>query len=283
MAGQSRTVNSIEVDQETGSEDKGGSFSRALAILDMFSISKPQIALDEVGAKLNCSQATAYRYLAYLGAAGLISPTGNGNYGIGPRILELERLALVTDPLLIATRNVIDGHVPPLGDSVYRLCSLYGNKVLCVYKQGPDHITVDGVKLELQRARGSVMPLFRGAPSLAILAFMSGPRIQSLYLNNTAEIARLGLGDDWPAFKARMNAIRRDGKVVTRGQYISQIAAIAIPLRKRGRNTLIGSLTYVLPIKRLDADPENVSTIVADLQALASRINDEMEHLEAAG
>ena len=276
MATQTRKA-AVPADDSIGiAEDKTGSLSRALAILDMFSMAEPKLRLEDVGARLGCSQATAYRYLAYLSAAGLISSVGNGIYGIGPRVIELESLALLTDPLLIATKKVMGVHPPLSTNSVYRLCSLYGEKVLCIHRQGPDEILVDGQPLELKRSRGTVMPLFQGAASLAILAFLQPSKIQSLYLNYAGEIARLGLGNDWSTFRSGMSAIRRDGRSVTRGQFIKQLAAVSVPMLRQGQSVATASLTCVLPIQELDDTPEMLDQVTAELKTIATRIGENL-------
>ena len=65
--------------------------------------------------------------------AGLLVPQSGGQYGLGPRIIELERLVALTDPLYLAGRAVLKGAVAR--SSAYLLQNLYEDKVLCIYKK----------------------------------------------------------------------------------------------------------------------------------------------------
>ena len=58
----------------------------------MFSLASPLIAVEDITVRLGYTRSTAYRYLKELCDAGLVAPVSSGNYSLGPRIVELERL-----------------------------------------------------------------------------------------------------------------------------------------------------------------------------------------------
>ena len=149
----------------------------------------------------------AYRYLKELCDAGLLVPQSGGQYGLGPRIIELERLVALTDPLYLAGRAVLKGRSRE--DSAYLLQNLYEDKVLCIYKEGPDVLEHAGRRTVILRARGQPFPLFQGSGSLALLAFLPHHRIRQTYLRSAQAIAAAGLGEDWAAFRRALAAIRR--------------------------------------------------------------------------
>ena len=63
-------------------------------------------------------------------------------------------------------------------DSAYLLQNLYEDKVLCIYKEGPDVLEHAGRRTVILRARGQPFPLFQGSGSLALLAFLPHHRIR---------------------------------------------------------------------------------------------------------
>lgn len=136
------------------------SLARAFDVLDLFTLETPRLTSEEVSARLGYSRSMAYRYLKELCDAGLLVPQSGGQYGLGPRIIELERLVALTDPLYLAGRAVLKGRSRE--DSAYLLQNLYEDKVLCIYKEGPDVLEHAGRRTVIL-ARGQPFPLFQGS------------------------------------------------------------------------------------------------------------------------
>ena len=228
--------------------DAASSLGRAFQILNLFTMATPVIQIDDVVTGLGYTRSTAYRYLKELCEAGLLTPTVNaGQYSLGARIVELERLLVLTDPLYRAGKAVLAS----LGqdDSSLLLQSLsHRNQVLCIYKEGPDVLEHNGARVALTRSRGVPFPLFRGAASLVILACLSLHRIRQTYLSDAARIAEAGLGQSWEEFRARMAAIRRRGYAVSRTEKkIPLVVGVAVPILLPPPNDkrVIGSLVQV--------------------------------------
>ena len=93
-------------------------------------------------------------------------------------------------------------------DSAYLLQNLYEDKVLCIYKEGPDVLEHAGRRTVILRARPAVS-VVPGLGSLALLAFLPHHRIRQTYLRSAQAIAAAGLGEDWAAFRRALAAIRR--------------------------------------------------------------------------
>ena len=83
------------------------SLARAFDVLDLFTLETPRLTSEEVSARL----LFALDGLSLLEGcdAGLLVPQSGGQYGLGPRIIELERLVALTDPLYLAGRAVLKG------------------------------------------------------------------------------------------------------------------------------------------------------------------------------
>ncbi len=232
---------------EAETEARGdGSIGRVFDVLDLFTPELGVVRVEDVTGRLGYTRSTAYRYLKSLCNAGLLAPMGNGAYSLGPRIVELERLMHLTDPLLRAGEQALPGLADAFPNSIVLLSSLYRDKVLCVHKAGPQAIRNGGRSLQILRARGLPMPLFRGAASLVILAFLPPHRIRALFLARQAEMAREGLGRDWAAVRARLAAIRREGHVTTAGLFNPDLAAVAVPILACGGSQVLGSLTRIM-------------------------------------
>jgi DNA-binding IclR family transcriptional regulator len=238
--------------QSTAPPDRAAaatSLGKAFEILDLFSMTTPLVRIEDIATRLGYTRSSAYRYLKELCDAGLLAPFASGAYGLGPRIMELERLLELTDPLYTAGRAVL-GATRSRQD-VYLLHSLYRDKVLCIYKEGPEALVYRGRKIVVRRARGLPFPLFQGAASLALLANMSGHRIKQTWLRHPERIAEAGLGDSLDAFRASLAAIRRAGFATSRGQITPLLAGVAVPILRPDDGRLVGSLAQTLTVDQM--------------------------------
>ena len=118
--------------------------TRLLQILDLFTLERPTVRVEEVVNNFDIVQSTAYRYLKELCDAGLLAQQGKGVYSLGRRIVELERLLQLSDPLLLAGREVMESLHDESTNRTFLLCAYYKDAALCVYKVGPDEIKHKG-------------------------------------------------------------------------------------------------------------------------------------------
>jgi DNA-binding IclR family transcriptional regulator len=210
----------------------GSALTRLLQILDLFTLQHPRIHVDEVMASFGIGQSTAYRYLRELSDAGLVASQGKGYYSLGRRIVELERMLQLSDPLLLAGQPVLDSLQEHCANRAFLLCTPYNGRVLCVYKIGADEIVLDGQPMAIQRGRGTSFALFRGAGSQVILAHLLPHQIKSLYLAHAGEIAESGLGATWKDFRTALAAIRKQGYARTLGRMNPGMYSVAVPVLK---------------------------------------------------
>lgn len=252
-------------------EKPGGSLGRVFDIIDLVSTELPLLRAEDVMERLGYSKSISYRYLKTLCDVGLLAQAGGGLWSLGPRIVELERLMYLTDPLLQAGQRHMAALAPSRPNSVLLLSSLYRDRVLCVHKEGAETIAASGRDIRLLRARGLPLPLFQGAASLSILAFLPTRRTRALHQARCAEIAAAGLGADWSAFRHRLAELRRDGHVVTVGQFNPLLAAVAVPVLPRGEGEVRASLTRILA--RAELPPKEPDVLIEELKACAALVH----------
>jgi DNA-binding IclR family transcriptional regulator len=242
-----------------------------LEVLDQFGPDQAVIRVDDLQARLGYTKSTAYRYVKTLCDAGLLAQAAQGRYSLGPRIVELERLMRIADPLLQAGEAVLPALAAEEPNSMVLLCSLYRDKVLCVHREGPEAIEAGGRFIRILRARGLPLPLFQGAASLAILASLPTPRIRPLVLQRQAEMAAAGLGADWAEIRQRLGRIRRDGHVTTVGRFNRHLAAVSVPVRSRDGFQVAGSLTRIMAAEEYAT--QDAGRLVRQLQAGAAQLS----------
>lgn len=231
---------------------------RTISVLKLFTLETPAWTVERVAAALGVSASSAYRYVAVLTEAGLLTPAGGGAYVLGPAFIQYDRQIQLTDPLLQVARPVMEEilRFAPIGSTVL-LCRLFGETVLCIH-QVAGRMAGDPVSYE----RGRPMPLFKGATSKAILAWLPSRDLRRLFEAHRAEIAASALGRDWPAFRTGLVRIRRAGHEVSRGELDAGRIGVAVPILDEGRRAL-GSLSYVIAARESSSVPRLVPLLTA--------------------
>jgi DNA-binding IclR family transcriptional regulator len=231
------------------------SLARSLAILELFSLDRPVWSADALIERLGCSRPTGYRYVRELVASGLLTRVGGGTYGLGARIIELDYLIRRTDPMLNVGAPIIGAMVARTGCEVM-LAGLHGDHIVTTHQE-------PGVeRLRLTFGRGRAMPLFFGAGSKAIVAYLPRPRLQRLYAAHSRAVARAKLGRDWTSFRSALAEIRRAGFATSHGELDPGFSAAAAPVFNAD-GEILGSVIAALSAKRLRG---------ADFDAIAAQV-----------
>ncbi len=222
---------------------KASSLERMLGILDLFTEEGPAWSVDEIAVRSSYTRSTAYRYVRELADAGLLTQSEGARYRLGPRILHLDRQLRIADPLTNAMR-ALEPELPHWTDQqLWLLCRLYRDSVTCIHQSGQ-------LRQDVSFSRGYPMPLFRGATSKVILAFLPERQYTRLYLDNPALVKAAGLGASWLQFKASLRNIRRQGHAVSFGEVDAGVFGIAAPVFGPNRR-VIGSISLVRPASEL--------------------------------
>lgn len=218
------------------------SLARMLAVFDAFSAEHPTLTAEDIMARMGYSRGTAYRYVRELVTCGFLARVGGGAYTLGPRIIELDYAIRQCDPVLNASRGAMQA-LRNKFDCDVLLTSFFDGRVLVI------HHEVGGDRITMSFGRGRVMPLFRGAPSKAVLATLPAARLKKLHADNAREITAAGLGASWEEFKAKLGSIRKQGYCVSHGELDPGNVGVAVPLAGESGH---GSLALVLSKRRYD-------------------------------
>ncbi len=200
-----------------------------LAVLDLFTEKQPTHSAEEIAGRLKYTRPTGYRYVRELVGAGLLVRAAGG-YALGPRIIELDWVIRKGDPVLTASRDAVQELVAKTGCDVTQM-GLYGERIVTIrHEPGAE-------PLEIGFDRGRPMPLFRGAPSKAILAFLPRARLERLY--------RKHRGRGFARFAEEMQAVRKAGYAISFGELDVGKVGMGAPVFHRDR-MVAGSVCLVL-------------------------------------
>ena len=244
------------------------SAQRLLDTMALFTPRHPSWTPMRAAKVLGISRASAYRYFAMLAEVALLEPAPGLGYSLGPAIVELDRQIRLSDPLL---QTSIDEmlQLAREASATVLLCRLYRDRVLCVHQERGARASSTFVSYE----RGRAMPLYRGATSKAILAFLPTRALNRLVERDRDEIVRARLPAEGAALRRALGLVREKRIAVTAGEVGPGACGAAVPLFEAGR--VIGSLSVVMPASALRNNA--LERACRALVAAGSRIEAELE------
>lgn len=234
---------------------------RVLAVLDLFSESRPLWTPEELMAELGYSRPTLYRYLKSLRDGGLLMSMRGGRFALGPRIVEMDYLSQRSDPVVAAATPQLSRLITSYPCTAL-IVRWYGDKMLCVVSQSSARHP------ESSYPRGRPMPMGRGAIARSIMAFLPKARLTPLLERYADDLREVGLGETPQEIKAVLKRIRRSGVAVAYGEVTPGVVGIAAPILDA--NYPVASLC--LTIAGHHASGELIERISAEIREAAHLI-----------
>jgi len=213
-----------------------------LSILDLFTLDRPTLKVDDIVNELEITVPTCYRYLKQLSDVGLLAKLDSGEYIVGPKIIKLDRFIRLTTPTIVTATPIMKELNEFTGCAVL-LSNIYNDEVINIHVESnsetSQHITY---------SRGVPHPLFVGSTSKIIYAYLPNSRLKRMFNEYRAEIKAANLGDTFQIFYHNLNKIRKAGYCISRGELDDNLSGIAAPIFYKEQ--IIGSLTLVYPSAR---------------------------------
>ncbi len=251
---------------------------RVLAVLNLFTMERPEWTVETAARELGLSQSTAYQYFRSLVKARLLVAFKTGRYVIGPAIIELDRHMRTLDPLIGGAAPTIRSLSETLQiEGLILLCRIYGRTVMCV-----DQHELAQCGFAVSYERGRPMPLIRGAASKVILAHLPPRVLHRYYDDNSAAIAAAGLGLNWKAFQSTLRKLRKVVVFVSRGEVDRGFVGISGPVFGPD-DVILGSIGLVIRAKLLDERPELLSHLTAKVRQASDELTAALKNNGADG
>ena len=250
----------------TTSSAAQSSADKALEVLFAFSISRPRLSAAEVAKLAGMNRSTAHRMLQLLEAKHLVQRrTGDSSrYELTARILQLSEVVLHQ---LDDLRSAALSDLTSLRDSTGETAALHvhqnGGRVGITQVESYHHLRRTYADL------GKRVPLYLGAPSLAMLAFLPQEQIERILPTSEAVWANVD-GLDHARVLEILAKIRVDGYAVSHAHRLSGIVSIAAPIRSRFGG-VIAAINVTGPEARFD--DESVARMATEVVQAAARVS----------
>ena len=238
------------------------SLERMIGVLDLFDGGAHCWTVEQMHEHFGYTRSTLYRYLKILSDAELLTSLPEAGYVLGPRIVEMDYEIRRHDPLIVASAPVMTELVSEI-PGIALLCRRYRDKVLCVHQ-----VANPSVAIQSTYERGRPLPLFSGAASRIILAYLPPHHLQRLYEKNAREFAAGKLGTTLLDVRATLKDMRQRGWHSTAGQVTPGITGVAAPIFDGAKN-ILGSLSLSIPDRNID--PSRLS-VISDRVSFCARI-----------
>ena len=141
------------------------SVERAARMLGLFSVDEPELTLSELTSRMGMTKATAHRYATALREAGLLR-AHNGQYSLGPRVVELAAAALAGMGVIRVAEPYLLRLVGQTGQT--SVLSVWDGEAPVVVRVAENHerlvriVVAAGSRLPRDSAQGKVFRAFLG-------------------------------------------------------------------------------------------------------------------------
>lgn len=199
------------------------SLSRAIAILDCFTVENPQLGVREIARQINMSASTVGRLLASLNTLDLLSQDPSSRlYRLGPKVMAYSMVYTVSLDIRASAR--------PMLEELYRLT----NETVSLYVlAGGQRICADCIesseRLRVVVHAGEHMPLHAGSSGKALLAFMPSEDIDRI-LSKPLEKMTPRTITEKESLLRELAEIRKKGFATSHGERFEEVIGVAAPV-----------------------------------------------------
>jgi len=252
------------------------SLSRAIAILDCFTVEEPQLGVREVARKTAMSVSTVGRLLASLNALGLLSQdSGSRLYRMGPKVMAYN--------MVYTSTLDIRGSARPMLEELFRLT----NETVSLYVlAGEQRVCADCIesseRLRVVVRVGEHMPLHAGSAGKALLAFMPPEEVERI-LSRPLERMTAKTVVSKEGILRELKQVRANGFATSHSERFEDVIGVAAPVFD-GRGMVVAALNVAGPSQRFtDQSVAKLRPRLLDLAQKISRLLGYVESKKASG
>lgn len=242
------------------------SAKKTLEILDLFNLENRELTVAQISNMLNIPQSSVYRYIRVLRESKYLFETSRGTYLPGIKFLELGNMVMLENEISFAALPIMRQVTDKLEETSVLLV-VAGLQTVCIENVSSTH---HHIKVSCERGRS--IPLYAGASSKAILAYMGKETVNKLYKLGIVQRHTENTIVEKEALLNNLNQIRMTGYAVSDNELDEGVFAYAVPIFSK--NNIIGSLGVSGPKERMIKKDETM--LINTLKEAAEEIQKQM-------
>ena len=247
--------------------DQVHTLSRAIEILDCFSLEHPELGVREVARMTQLSSSAVGRLLAALKESGVLSQNPSTHaYMLGPKVLIWA--GIYTNSLDVRNQSI--DFLQELSRETQETISLYmrdGNDRLCVERIESPHT------VRIVARIGRRLPLHAGSAGKVLLAFLPASRQEEIIRSSTLDRLTPNTIVDPEVLREELARIRQDGYAISRGEWLMDASGVAAPIFDY-QGDVVAAVTISGPAQRFT--DEAFQRYIPMILAVAHQISDRM-------
>jgi DNA-binding IclR family transcriptional regulator len=238
-------------------------FERGLDILLAFA-DEPAMTVPRLAERMGMTRSTTYRFVRGLRKRGLLDGTPEGTYRLGPRILQLARVAREQLTILEMAHPIMRELSERTGETALLTVPIDGHALAIEQVAAPQPI-------KLTFEVGTARPLHAGASAKVLLAHLHETERERILAAGGFDRRTPNTVTDPEQLRQQLLAIRAQGYAVSREEYEKDVCAIAAPVFGP-TGDLIAGLSAVGPDFRMTEEVRR--RVIADVLAAAARLTE---------
>jgi DNA-binding IclR family transcriptional regulator len=218
------------------------SLSRAMAILDCFTVETPQLGVREIARQIDMSVSTVGRMLASLNTLGLLcQDPASRLYRMGPKVMSYSMVYTASLDMRESAR--------PMLEELFRLT----NETVSLYVlEGDERVCAACIesseRLRVVVRQGEHMPLHAGSAGKALLAFMPDEDVKRVLARPLEKITTKTITARDSLLK-ELKEVRRKGYAISHGERFEDVIGVAAPIFD-GTGRVVAAMNVAGPSQR---------------------------------
>ena len=238
--------------------------ARGVGVLEVLSGESAPLDIEQVAERVGVPLSTAYRIVRYLAQVGLVEHREQGRVALGLRLLDLARVTQlqVESGLLRIARPVMRELAQRKQETAMLMAPTGGQAICLEYIESPRPV-------RLSFERGRIMPLYAGAASKILLAFLDDRERKRTLAAAEGAVLENGHVISSAELSAELTEIEKAGYCTSEGEVNVDTVGVAAPVFRRRR--LVAGLTVAGPSRRFTDEylSQMVDAVVSDAHEIS--------------
>ena len=256
-----------------GDESPVRSVSRAVAILDQFSLERPELSFTEISSGTGLTKSTTHRLLGALRHEEMIEfDPGSRRYRLGLRVFRLGSVVSKTMELATRSDSLLEALAEEVGETAYVVVP-DGDETLCI-RRFDSRNEVRVLFLEV----GKRQAFNCGAAPRVLLAHCPAPRWEEIVARHVKAMTEHSLVSR-EALERDRREIRERGYAVSREDVTSHACAVGAPVRDH-----TGQVVAAVSLSGIEQrfNPERLPVLVDAIVAAGAELSHRLGHVAGA-